>query len=448
MDAYTLELKKLLADHQAPQVMRSLIDTLQEAGKSSPQLKRVVEPLQTDIIMLSSRLSKVLKEQEQNLINVSDARIELARIDQSLLKTLNSLDEDYPGLEEYFLEREEESAWAIASTSNDIETYQNFFNKYPNGKYKDETQQVIKELKALEIQKNVEIRKAAEAERQRRQTNQTKTNQPTKNQIKPKTSTSKYYLIGFGFLALIAASYFILRSINSPKRIKIAPVREVFEEGDPKENIATEKEVPEIKKEFVPSIRNWLGTWTTDRGTMQLLVSGSRVYGDLGSSGIIEATYNRDTKILTGQVISNGKREAFGLRIRGWQSGKTQTWEFSSSSSNMKWSGTQSSQSSPSIQNFPWVGKWSTSLGTASFTQKANRVTGNLSGGEINGRIDATYDPQSKKLRGKIQSSKTPGTFTLVLNGNRAFSGSSVVEIKLPFVKQKIPKPWTGKRTN
>ena len=53
-------------------------------------------------------------------------------------------EEEYPLLEAYFNERTEEKAWAIASAANDIEAYQEYFQKYPNGKYKEETQRLIR----------------------------------------------------------------------------------------------------------------------------------------------------------------------------------------------------------------------------------------------------------------------------------------------------------------
>lgn len=441
MDAYTLELKKLLADHQAPQVMKSLIETLEVASKSSSTLKFEIEPLQSEMIMLSSRLTRINRERSQNLIDQTNFGIELARIEKSILGTLNGLDENYPGLEAYFLEREEDAAWATASASNDIETYQAFFNKYPNGKYREETQRLIEELKTLEVQKNVAFRKTAEAERKRRQSTQ----EPQKP--KTKQSDTRYILMVFGVFTLLVIGYFVMDSFNKPNK---PTVERLTEENNP--SIESDEKEPEkpiaVKQPLkLTSGKQILGTWKSSQGTLRLMASGSRIYGEMGRTTMIEAVLDVQSEIIKGARIEGQKSVPFIWMLEGWTLNGKETWVFTDRQTNASWTGEKIDSKTSTLQHFIWGGTWETNLGDTYFKQKGTTITGAVKGKSISGRLKGTYNSMSRKITGQIISGSATGSFDIQLTGRNSFSGTSNLAIKMPLIgTKKIPSSWTGKK--
>lgn len=439
MDAYTLELKKLLADHQAPQVMKSLMDTLGEASQYSQTLKAEIEPLQSEIIMLSSRLTRINKDREQNLIDQNNFGIELARFEKSILGILNGLDENYPGLEKYFQEREEDAAWATASAANDIEAYKAFFTKYPHGKYREETQRLIQKLEALEVKKNIAFKKTAEAERQRRQ-------QITTNK-KPRDGTLKYILIAVGIFAGIAGLYFLVQSFNSskakPSRSTVATSKE-----NPSDILKEVEEIPEkkieVKEVLTASTKDIIGTWKSAREMVKIKTNGNRVYGEVGNYGLIEGAFDPRSQIVKGELIEGNKKVPFLWELEGWTLRGKETWVLTDKQAKRNLE--KFSSKEPLLSHFLWAGTWKTNKGTAQFSQKGNKVTGSLRGTRYNtGKIEATYNSSTRKLIGKIYTSPFPANFEIIIKGKETFSGSgNFTEVKLVPVLTKTG--WQGNK--
>ncbi|MEM6805026.1 MAG: hypothetical protein AAF696_26755, partial [Bacteroidota bacterium] len=237
MDTYTLELQRQLARNEVIPVLKNLLDTLINASSYSEELKKETEPLRDKIIMLKSMYISVKSEQEQNLIDIQDAKIEIARTKKSLLNILNKLDDDYPLLAKYFAEQDEEKAWAMARASNSIASYQEYFNKYPNGKYKGETQKLLKELQSIEEKKNKTFIQKAENERKRRLEPEQQT------QVKTSSSPMRYVLMGVGALLLAGIAYFLVPKLTTADRNKEVKTETAVETREnPRDNAREEEE--------------------------------------------------------------------------------------------------------------------------------------------------------------------------------------------------------------
>lgn len=484
MDAYTLELKKLLANNEVKEVMNSLIETLDEAARSTKELKEEIEPLQGKIIILSSRFSKAVSEREQDFIDAGDFNTQMARINKTLVDILNSLDDEYPILEKYFNEQTEEKAWAIASASNDIEGYQDYFQKYPNGKYKEETQRLIRELQAIEGKKKEEFRKKAEAEKRRRQS----------VQARPQTRTSnvRYYLMGAGLLAFIGLGYFLVKNFNEPpaerKRTEVATtqVEEATEEPEnpnPRNpgNSTTDTKEPDkpdnpdsrnpggtltldpgnIKPELLERLpdlvetgkipvdqlikspaSSWQGTWKTSFDVLRLKTSGNRVYGDYGKLGTIEGYYDPNSQTLKGEFVNGTREGTFKWTISGENMGGN--WSFNDAKTQGRWTGSKTSSRMPSLQNFPWEGIWDTAeFGEIEFSQKSNKVSGK---GDKVSIYKASYDARNKRLEGILTDGRrrTTADFSITISDGKYFKGKWAYTKTIKGVKSS--GIWEGKR--
>ncbi|MEL6251082.1 MAG: hypothetical protein AAFR87_03635 [Bacteroidota bacterium] len=483
MDAYTLELKKLLANNEVKEVMNSLIETLDEAAKYSSELKEEITPLQGKIIVFSGNLSRIISERDQDLIDYDDFSTRMARVNKSLVDTLNSLEEEYPLLEAYFNERTEEKAWAIASAANDIESYQDYFQKYPNGKYKEETQRLIRELQAIEAKRKAEFRKKAEAEKKRRQSVH------PKPQPKTRTSNLRYYLMGVGLLAAIALGYVLITKSQDTKtertraEVAITEVEETKEtensnprdpgktqtDPDTKEpensrnpggtlTLEPSKVNPEILEKLPELVESgkipvdrliksvasaWQGSWSTNYNVLRLKTSGNRVYGDYGMIGTIEGYYDPASQTLKGEFVNGLREGSFKWVISGEKMGGI--WSFNDSKTSARWTGEKTSSRSPTLQNFPWEGIWDTKVwGQIQMYQKGNKVSGK---GDYIYFSNAAYDVKRKLLTGVLvdKKNKTSVKFSMNYDGKSYFKGEWAYTDKVPK-GAKSSGTWSGKR--
>ena len=487
MDAYTLELKKLLANNEVKEVMNSLIETLDEAAKYSSELKEEITPLQGKIIVFSGNLSRIISDRDQDLIDYDDFSTRMARVNKSLVDTLNSLEEEYPLLETYFNERTEEKAWAIASAANNIEAYQEYFQKYPNGKYKEETQRLIRELQAIEAKRQAEFRKKAEAEKKRRQSVQ------PKPQPQTRTSNVRYYLMGVGLLAAIALGYVLIKKSQHPTaertRAEVATT-EVEETKEPENtnpqnpgntNTDSESKEPErprnpdtkipegtltlnpenIRPEILEKLPDlveagkipvdqlikspasaWQGSWKTSFAVLRLKTAGNRVYGDYGDLGTIEGYYDPNTQTLKGEFVNGTRSGTFKWTISGNNMGGS--WSFNDSKTVGKWTGSKTSSRTPSLQNFPWEGIWNTTeFGSIEFSQKSNKVSGKGNKIVI---YNATYDAKNNRLEGTLTDGrqKTTADFSVTISKGQYFKGKWAYIKNISGVKSS--GIWEGKR--
>ena len=487
MDAYTLELKKLLANNEAKEVMNSLLETLAEAARYSNELKEEITPLKGKIIVFSGNLTRTISDRDQDLIDYDEFSTGMARINKSLVDTLNSLEEEYPLLEAYFNERTEEKAWAIASAANDIEAYQEYFQKYPNGKYKEETQRLIQELEAIEAKRQADFRKKAEAEKKRRQ------NVQPKPQVQTRTSNLRYYLMGVGLLAAIGLGYVLIKKSQNPKadktRTEVAAT-EVEETKEPENtnprtpgntNADSETKEPENPRNPDPKIPDdkltlnpdnirpeilerlpdlveagkipldqlikspasaWQGSWKSSYDELRLKYSGNRVYGDYGSIGTIEGVYDPTSQTLKGEFVNGTREGTFKWTISGENMGGS--WSYNDSKTQGRWTGTKSSSRTPSLQNFPWEGLWNTTeFGAIEFSQKSNKVSGK---GDKVVIYKASYNARNKRLEGILTDGrrKTTAEFSITISNGQYFKGKWAYTKNIAGVKSS--GIWEGKR--
>ena len=93
---------------------------------------------------------------------------ERALILKSFIQILNQLPTSFPDLHAYIEEKNEENDWQEAQKKNNIEGYKFYFEKYPNGKYKSDTLKLIAELEDLKAKQEIEIKRLALMEKERR----------------------------------------------------------------------------------------------------------------------------------------------------------------------------------------------------------------------------------------------------------------------------------------
>jgi hypothetical protein len=97
----------------------------------------------------------------------------------------------YPHFIDYLKIKEDEEAWQRASNLNTIEAYQKYFNEFHNGKYKEQTHQLILELREIERRRAEEIKKIAEEEKQRRREGSQRSQAPPPPPPQPEVSATR-----------------------------------------------------------------------------------------------------------------------------------------------------------------------------------------------------------------------------------------------------------------
>ncbi len=167
MDEFQLQLQELIAKNKIPQVIKILLETLQKCQSKNPESRSAIAGLRNQVVLLSSRYNDNNEKVLKGIMDPILANTAKNQLISSFLDLISHLP-DHTEFANYINHREEEEAWEKALEANTIEDYKTFFTQYPNGKYKDETQRVIKELKKIQSEKEKEIKQKAEEEKERR----------------------------------------------------------------------------------------------------------------------------------------------------------------------------------------------------------------------------------------------------------------------------------------
>lgn len=167
MDEFIFRLQDLISKNKIQQVIKILLETFQKCETKHPLAKEEVRDLRNQVVLLSARYNDTTDKINSGIINPLLADTAKNQLLSSFLNIASKL-RDYPEFTNYINGLEEEEAWEAAVKANNIETYRVFFNQYPNGKYKQETQKVISELEAIQKAKEKEIKQKAEEEKARR----------------------------------------------------------------------------------------------------------------------------------------------------------------------------------------------------------------------------------------------------------------------------------------
>lgn len=146
MNSCLQELLQLIAAGQAGDATSQLITWLADCRKRHPEGEHEIETLQGQVVVLSGNLATAQRDYLANLITRDNHNLAVARVSQGLLRVINNLD-DYTVFSAYLEEVEEEVAWEKALDANSMEVYEDYFRRYPKGKYVLETERLMNNLR-------------------------------------------------------------------------------------------------------------------------------------------------------------------------------------------------------------------------------------------------------------------------------------------------------------
>jgi len=146
MNSCLQELLQLIAAGQAEDATSKLITWLADCRRRHPEGEHEIENLQGQVVVLSANLATAKRDFLANLISRDNHNLALARVSQGLLRVINNID-DYTIFSGYLEAVEEEVAWEKALDANSMEVYEDYFRRYPKGKYVLETERLMNNLR-------------------------------------------------------------------------------------------------------------------------------------------------------------------------------------------------------------------------------------------------------------------------------------------------------------
>lgn len=160
-------LRKLIATDKTEQAIDELIRLFENYEKVNGQFNANEKDLYNKVIIQSSRFHAVANKTVNTGINEDSDKISKITISESLIRLLDEIIENKQ-IFNFIENTEEENEWGVAKKENTIEAYEKYFENYPNGKYKYETQKFIQELKDIELESLRTLKYKAEEEKRRR----------------------------------------------------------------------------------------------------------------------------------------------------------------------------------------------------------------------------------------------------------------------------------------
>ena len=166
---FTEKIEKLLGANHLKEVIEEFLKFLSEVPQSNKDARNDANQLRGQIIVLSGRFTELSSKINTNTVNDDTANHEKAALINSFVQILNQMPSNYPDLNNYLEEKNEDDEWNDAQKKNTIEAYQIYFNKYPNGKYKEDTIKLISYLEEVRQKQDNEIKRLALLEKERRE---------------------------------------------------------------------------------------------------------------------------------------------------------------------------------------------------------------------------------------------------------------------------------------
>ena len=202
---FTEKIEKLLASNYLKEVIDEFLKFLNEVPHSNKEAKSDAGQLRGQIIVLSGRFTDLNTKINTNTMDSGAANQEKSALINSFIQILNQLPSNFPDLNQYLEEKNEEDEWKEAQKKNTIEEYQDYFNKYPNGKYKADTIKLITELEEIKNKQELEMKRLALLEKERRE-NDKAAAEPAKAQA-ASTSNQAYQTTSASGSAAAARTY-------------------------------------------------------------------------------------------------------------------------------------------------------------------------------------------------------------------------------------------------
>lgn len=185
MNDYINKLNELVALNRIEQLIKLLLETINEYSVRSPEKIHEITELKSQIILLSARYNDTSEKINSGVIDSNHAQTAKNQVLSAFISLINNL-HTYESLKEYLKDIEEQKLWEIAVSANTIVAYKTFFEKYPEGKYKEETQRLITQLEEINKKNENEIKRKAQEEKEWRE-----------NEVqKEKTHQNSYIIYG------------------------------------------------------------------------------------------------------------------------------------------------------------------------------------------------------------------------------------------------------------
>ena len=256
---FTQKIEKLLASNHIQDVIDEFLKFLNEVPQSNRDARNDANQLRGQIIILSGRYTDLNNKINTNIIDSADANQEKASLINSFIQILNQLPSGYPDLNICLEEKNEDEEWKDCQRKNTIEAYQFYFSRYPNGKYKADTIKLIGELEEVKLKQDVEIKRLAMLEKERRENDkaaEAKKEQPvvqpqtayrstaTLHPAAPAKSRKGLYIVLGTVLAVVLL--IIVASISSTNETSTTASTDAFKPAANTERSITEAEKAEL----------------------------------------------------------------------------------------------------------------------------------------------------------------------------------------------------------
>lgn len=167
MKVFAKKLERLISLNRIEQAVDSLLDSISDFSPNETLAQEESKQLRNQVITLSQRLHQANDNLNKGVSSDEDVSRERRSVSSTLLDLIGDFNR-YPAFTSFLQEREDELAWKAASRKNTITAYQEYFEHFPNGKYKAQTADLIHELQEVERRRSEEMKHIAEEEKRRR----------------------------------------------------------------------------------------------------------------------------------------------------------------------------------------------------------------------------------------------------------------------------------------
>jgi|GEM_PF-4357962 flagellar biosynthesis chaperone FliJ len=168
MNDFVKNIEYQVAINRLEQAIETLLNSLSAYHPADGQAKNEARELRNYIIGISQRLHDANDHVQKGLSGEEELQRERRTVSNNILNLIHDLDK-YPDYQNYIKTLVEENAWKEATRQNTIAAYQSYFEKYPDGKYREETYRIMTDLREVERRREEEIKRLAEEERRRRE---------------------------------------------------------------------------------------------------------------------------------------------------------------------------------------------------------------------------------------------------------------------------------------
>jgi hypothetical protein len=168
MSQFTRDIEKLISMNRIEQAIDEFQNMLGNFKPDDLVGQAEAKELRNLMVGVSQRYYQSKDLEMKGTMNDDAVRRERSNISNVILETIMDIDK-YRKFNQSVNDQEEDAAWQKASAVNSIAGYKDYFSKYPNGRYVNETKKLMDDLGHIEEQKANELKRKAEEEKRRRE---------------------------------------------------------------------------------------------------------------------------------------------------------------------------------------------------------------------------------------------------------------------------------------